>query len=177
MSTPQSAMTTLLRRIAPKTVCEDLLTRLDIEGAPEEKKLYTVYGMATGTRQGKTDRGEWVSFKGQFEAIRADNQKRFVSGQVFLQPPFDDMLYAKLLDAQSQDSKAGVQFAIQVSIVRPTKGKPSATGYEFRVVPVIESEESSPLALLRTQVLERIALPAPAPEDKTPARPAVGGKK
>ena len=174
MSTTPQGMTTLLRRIAPKTVCEDLLRRLDVEGAPERIELYTVYGMTSGTRSGKTDRGEWLSFKGQFEAIRADNAKRYVSGQVFLQQPFENMLYAKLIEAQQTDDKASVQFAIAVALVRPAKGKPSATGYEFEVRPVIESEESSPLALLRTQVLERMALPAP---EKVPARPVGGSRK
>lgn len=158
---------TLLRKISPATIYADALPRLDIPNAPETFQLYNVYGIANKVRTGKTDKGEWLSFKGQFEAMKPDGEL-FASGQVFLPQPFEDMLFSKLTEAQQNDDKASVQFAVRVFLVPPKKGKPSATGYEYRCEPLIESEESSPLLSLRAQVLEKSKLlPAPNEESKT----------
>lgn len=168
---------TLLRKISPATVYGEL-QRLDIPGAPEEVTLYNVYGIANKVRTGHTDKGDWVSFKGQFEAMKPDGEL-FMSGQVFLPQPFEDMLFSQLTQAQQQDEKASVQFAVRVFCVAPKKGKPSATGYEYRCEPLIESSETSPILSLREQVQAKMkALAPPAPEEKTEEKtvPPVGGK-
>ncbi len=172
----------LLRKISPATVY-DTLPRLDIPGAPTEKVLYDVYGMTNGVKSGSTEKGDWLSFKGQFEAVTPDGEL-FASGQVFLPQPFEDMLYSQLKDAQGADDKASVQFAVRVFIVAPKKGKPSAVGYEYRCQPLIDAQESSPIAALRNQVKTAtlaLAAPAPAAEIVTEESPkslkSVGGKK
>lgn len=157
-------MQKLLRKISPKTVCPEVLTRLDIPGAPAEKMLYDVYGVTNKVRTGKGDKGEWIQFKGQFEAV-TESGEIFASGAVFLPQPFEDMLYGQLAQAQEADEKATVQFACRVSIVQPTPGKPSATGYEFRCMPLVESTDASPVAALRAHVQEqRKLLAAPKAE-------------
>lgn len=146
---------TLLRKISPATVFPEGLPRLDVEKAPKEFHLYNVYGIASGTKSGTTDKGEWLSFKGQFEAVKEDGQI-YASAQVFLPQPFEDMLLAQLVRAQEADEKASVQFAVRVYLVPPKAGKPSSTGYEYRCEPLIEAAETSPLSALRNQVRERI---------------------
>lgn len=162
----QSMAATLLRKISPATIF-DKLPRLDVEGAPKEFPLYSVYGVASKVRTGKTDKGDWVSFKGQFEAVTS-NGEIFMSGQCFLPQPFEDMLFSQLQAAQQADEKASVEFAVRVFLVPPKAGKPSATGYEYRCEPLIEATESSPVLSLRAKVLEKMKLLA-APTEETSA--------
>lgn len=157
---------TLLRKISPASIYKGEIPRLDIPGAPAEFNLYNVYGIASKVRSGTTDKGEWISFKGQFEAMTPQGEL-FASGQVFLPQPFEDMLFSKLQEAQQQDEKASVQFAVRVFCVPPTKGKPSMTGYEYRCEPLIESNETSPLLSLREQVLAKTKLLEAPKEDKS----------
>lgn len=163
-------MQKLLRKLAPATVCPDKLKRLDIEGAPTEVMLYDIYGIAVKTRAGKTDKGEWTQFKGQFEAVTEDGEV-FGSGACFVPQPFEDMLFGQLAQAQEADPKATVQFACRVSIVPPVKGKPSATGYEYRCMPLVEAAESSPVAALRNLVKEKRSLLA-APKQESASESA-----
>lgn len=158
----------LLRKISPASVMNEtgiMIPRLDQPNGPTEFALYNVYGIASKLRTGVTDKGPWTSFKGQFEAVTPDGEV-FVSGQVFLPQPFEDMLMSSLQQAQQTDDKASVQFAVKVFCVPPPKGKPSATGYEYRCESLIDSVESSPLADLRHKVAERVKLlSAPPKED------------
>lgn len=162
----------LLRKISPASVLNETgasIPRLDQKDSPLEFALYNVYGIASKLRTGITDKGPWTSFKGQFEAVTPDGEI-FISGQVFLPQPFEDMLMSSLQQAQQQDDKASVQFAVRVFCVPPQKGKPSSTGYEYRCESLIESQESSPLADLRAKVAERVkALAAPKDESSAPA--------
>lgn len=154
-------MQKLLRKISPKTVCPDALRRLDASDSPKEVMLYDVYGVTNKIRTGSSDKGEWIQFKGQFEAV-TEAGEIFASGACFLPQPFEDMLYGQLQQAQEADAKSTVQFACRVTIVPPAPGKPSATGYEFRCMPLVESAETSPVAALRAHVMEqRKALSAP----------------
>lgn len=180
-------LTRLPRKLSPATVAPDLLRRLDIPDSPEEIILFAIYGAANGVALSKPgSEKEWVKFKGHFEAIREDDPEHpFVSGACFIPQPLSDMLYAQLNEAKEKDAKAMVRFACLVKIVQPTKGKPSATGYEYRVEPMMDAQESSPIADLRKQVQDKRAamnaLPAPTAAStsepkKTPAMGAAGRK-
>lgn len=148
-------MNKLIRKISPATVAADLLRRLDIPNSPDEVVLYDVYGVANRVRVGDNGKGEWTQFKGQFECIVADSGEVFTSGACHLQKPFDDMLFGQLQAAQQVDPNASIKFACRVSIVPPTKGKPSAVGYEYRVQPLLEAGGDSPLTELRKLVAEQ----------------------
>jgi hypothetical protein len=147
----------LEKKISPAVLYPNGLPRLDVEGAAAELNLFTVYGMANGIKTGTTDKGEWLSFRGQFEAMMP-NGETIVSGNVFLPQPFQDMLHSQLNSAQQNDAKASVEFAVRVFIVPPKKGKPSATGYEYRCEPIVEMAESSPILKLRSAVLQKTML-------------------
>jgi len=154
-------MQKLLRKLSPATVCPELLKRLDAPGAPSEVVLYDVYGIANNFEIGSTDKGNFVKFKGQFEARTTDGEV-YVSGAVFLQQPYEDMLFGQLEGIKGQDPNGSVQFGCRVSIVPPAKGKVSSTGYEYRCTPLLQSAES-PLDSVRALVSkasEALALPA-----------------
>lgn len=156
-------MQNLLKKLSPATVCPAALKRLDQPGSPSEVHLYDVYGICNSFKTGSTDKGPWLQFKGQFEAVTADGEA-YLSGAVFLPQPFEDMLFGQLESAKSADPNGSVQFACRVSIVPPQKGKVSATGYEYRCMPLLTDQES-PLKNLRALVAgarEALALPAKA---------------
>lgn len=174
---------TLIRKITPATVCGDLLKgpdgnfrRLDVPGAPDEIPLYDVYGIVAGVKQSKPgSEREWIGFKGEFEAVRCDTGQVFNSGVVFVHPPLTDMIFGRLMKAKEEDENATVQFAIRTVLVKPTPGKVSATGYEFRVVSLMEANEVSPLRALREAAkaeLLKLAAPtsAPAIDAQAPAK-------
>jgi hypothetical protein len=143
-------MQNLIKKISPNTITADRLQRLDLAGAPTEVILYDLYGIVHGIRKGTTDKGEWTQFRGQFEAQTLEGEI-FGSGACFVPQPFEDMLYSQVMSAKEADPNASVQFACRVSIVPPAKGKVSATGYEYRVKPLIDNP-SSPLDGVRQLV-------------------------
>lgn len=162
-------MNKLLRKIAPATVCPEKLVRLDQPNSPSEVVLYDVYGITNSFRLGKTDKGDFIQFKGQFEA-QTPQGEIFASGSLFLQQPFEDMLFSQLESVKSQDPNGVVQFACRISLVPPTKGKVSATGYEYQCIPLLQSHDS-PLDSIRSLVAnarEALALPANAGSAQAP---------
>ena len=157
----------LLKKISPATVCKDKLKRLDVEGAPKEVVLYDVYGIVAKVKSGSTSMGEFVAFVGEIEATTPDGEV-FKSPKVFLAQPLEDMLFTSLMQAHEADPGATVQFAARVSIVPPTPGKASATGYEYRVVPLVEAQDSNPMKSLREQAVAALKqLSAPVKTTET----------
>ena len=152
-----SAPAKLLRKISPATVAVEKLIRLDTPGAAPEVVLYDVFGIITKTKNGHTDKGDWIAFVGDIEAITPEGEV-FRAPRVFLAQPMEDMLFTALMTAQEQDAGATVQFAARVSIVKPTPGKPSMTGYEYRVTPLVQAEDTNPMKTLREQATAAVKL-------------------
>lgn len=182
------AKSTLVRKISPATIAAQKLRRLDAilpgeKEAPKEINLYDVYGVVTGVKKSKENAERaWVGFTGNFEAVNSDGEI-FQSGTVFTHQPITDMLYGalQLSEQTSEEGNGSVQFAIRVSIVAPKPGKPSITGYEFKIVNLIPTDSLSPLAAIKAQATAAIAeLDAPrlaAPVAETPKEEAKAGKK
>lgn len=147
----------LLKKISPATVAANKLTRLDVDGAPSEVVLYDVYGIIAKTKNGRTDKGDWVAFVGDIEAVTPEGEV-YRSPKVFLAQPMEDMLFTALMTAQEADPGATIRFAARVSIVAPAKGKPSLTGYEYRVSPLVAAEDSNPMQSLRAQAQDAVKL-------------------
>lgn len=151
----------LVKKISPATIAKEKLVRLDVDGASKEVVLYDVYGVIAKTKSGTTDKGEWISFVGDVEAVTPDGEI-FRAPRVFLAQPMEDMLFSALMQAKEADEGATIQFAARVSIVKPTPGKPSMTGYEYRVTPLVQAEDSNPMKALRDQAKQAVlALSAP----------------
>jgi len=144
----KSSVHQLVKKIAPKTLTDGKLT-----GVIATKDLYDVFGVATKIKTRNTVNATWVEFVGDFEAQTASGEV-YRSRRCQFPQPFEDELYSRLMEAQSKDPKASVEFAVRVSAVPPQKGKPSAVGYEYRVTPLVESRDSNPLALLRDTAYE-----------------------
>lgn len=134
----------MLKKISAKTIMGGKVK------APEKQTdLYTVYGVATGTRTGETDKGPWVSFTGSFEAVRLSDNAKFVSPQVFLPEPMQGMLLSTL------DGDASVEFAVVIG----NKPSDSPVGYEYTVRPLVKPQENDAVAQLRSQVVGTLEAP------------------
>lgn len=119
--------------------------------------MYKLYGICNGIKTGESDNGEWVSFEGDFKAIRVDNDEAFRAPRAFISEPAAGMMRTAL---EENDS---IELAFEVSIVPAI----NAYGYEYRTNPIFEVAESQPLLDLE----KRIQLRLDAPKDaKTPKK-------
>lgn len=163
-----------LRKLSPQTVTDeiglDLLKLREIDGGKVKARvLYDLFGVVNRLKQGSTDKGPWVKFLGRFKAITpadANGEVRiFESGAAHI-PVMEDMLFATLEEARAanQGKPVVIEIAFRVSIKTAPDGKPSATGYEFDVQPLIQRAPSAedPLERLMAEA-KSLALPAPTP--------------
>lgn len=105
----------------------------------EPKDLFTVIGIATGTRIGQSNYGEWTGLKGEFEVVRCEDGK-------VLQAPI--MILPDAAMAEFIEPQWPVQFAFLVRVV------PSANsaGFEYEVIKVVEPGPYDALEDLRVQL-------------------------
>jgi hypothetical protein len=126
------------------------------------RKLYTVFGTASGTRTGSSTYGDWILFTGNFEAVRESDGKRFKSAELVLQGAAETLLLDALQSIKTDDKNASVNFAFNVGLKTSQRWADSGEGttYEYTMESVINVERSDPLAHMR-QALSGI-LPKPA---------------
>lgn len=177
-----------LKKITPKTISENCATPYNLlemprpNGYVEDKHLYDLFGVVNAQRQGSSDKGTWVQFKGRFQAVTPEGEV-FDGGSAHI-PVLDDVISATLDEAKVKANGGAVslEVACRISIKRAPAGKPSATGYIFDVQPIIEKEVTAddPIARMRSQAAQ-LALPKPeAKSDPVPAvesTPKSGNKK
>lgn len=110
-----------------------------------------------------------VRFTGQFKAIvnplvaNAKVGNYFVSSRMHVPRFFEEVLYAQVMDAQRDDKTAVLELLIGVGMKPPQPGKPSITGYEWTVEPLVDmTPVDDPVDALFNRGKERVALAAPA---------------
>lgn len=172
-----------LRKITPSTVTAEVhgdakyMTKLGATRPVPAQTLYDLFGTIARAKVGTTDKGEYVQFKGRFQAVTPDGEE-FLSGAAHI-PVMEDMVHAALEDAHASDPKAVIEIAVRIGIKPAPEDKPSATGYEYVVERLIEtSDASDPIARMRSEVAAK-ALPAPGNTSASvpeTAAPATGGK-
>lgn len=119
-------------------------------GSPTGKPrtLYRVYGIATGTRTGKSkfddkeEPQEWVALMGSFQAEN-NRGEIYRAAQCFLPGYIVDGIAAKLSDETKQ-----VRFAYDIVASYNPK---SVTEYEYSAIPLLDLEEDDPLLALGAQ--------------------------
>lgn len=131
-------MDTLVSKISSKTLCGKI-------AAPKTGKvsLYRVFGIAEKTSRGETTFGAFTCFHGSFKAAVIDKEtgevKTYRSGKCFLPD-----IAGNLLSAAVDANEGGVEFAFDIG-VKPAE---NPMGYEYTVVPVIETRGDDPLEKL-----------------------------
>lgn len=131
-------MSTLIKKITPKVLCGNVKKA-------DEGELFKVFGIATGTKIGETNFGEWECLTGRFKAITPDGVK-FESARLFLPEIGLDIVKAALVG----DGNNAVEFALSIGKKNDDE---VMIGYVYTVTPLITPEpESDPLLQLEDRV-------------------------
>ena len=153
--------TNLIKKISPKTVCGDIKKIVanvaDKDGQFKPFTLYTVFGVAIGIQTGSSDMGEWMAFKGDFEAHNADTGEIFRAPKCFINEPAQSMIEAALAENDT------VEMAFDVKVAPDN----NAYGYTYTVAPRIQPQENDAISLLRQKVF---ALEDKSESSKKPAK-------
>lgn len=137
------------------------------------RAVYALGGQITDTKatKGKGDE-PGVRFVGKFKALVNPlfGGAWFVSGRCHVPKFFEEILFTEFVNArksaQGSDQTPTLEFLIGVGLKPPMPGKPSITGYEWTVEPLVDmSAADDPVDLLFSRAKERAALAAPAPTE------------
>jgi len=151
----------LLKKISAK----NLFGKIE---APEKAiELFALYGVANGTKTGKSQFGDWIAFTGDFEAANMETGESFRAPVCFLPQPAQGMLEAALMK-----NSDGVEFSFIVGI----KPADNAFGYEYTVRPVKAANQSDALTALREMTQEAMLKTLPAPKAASTTPPPSKGK-
>lgn len=123
----------LLKKISTKTVVGKI-TR-DMIPAKGTKYLFRIMGTAVGTKVGESNYGGFIGFRGNFKAVKVDDQTEVRSAVAFLPAMATDLLLAAV---EGNEASGGVQFAFDVGI----KAGDTPTGYEYVVTPLVEAQDT-----------------------------------
>lgn len=142
----------LLKKITPVTVLGEKVAKLAPAKGAAAVKLFTVYGIANGTKTGDTQYGAWTALTGMFEAVRASDGHRFQSAVCFLPGAAGEILIGGLKANREKDPDASIHFAIEVA-VKFLERRDGTAGYEFVTREVVKVQQADLLADLRAKAL------------------------
>lgn len=125
------------KKLSAKIIVGKRIGKID---APQD--LFTVIGIATGTKTGQSNYGEWVGLRGQFEVVRADDGK-------VLHAPL--MILPDAAMAMIPPFALPCEFAFRVRVVPSLNG----AGFEYEVTALVGPRSHDPLAELRQTVANR----------------------
>lgn len=152
------------------------------------EKYQAVYALGGQVLQTKATKGKadepGVRFVGKFKAFVNPlfGGAWFVSARCHVPKFFEEVLYTEFVQAKTRADAAGeavtLEFLIGVGLKPPAPGKPSITGYEWTVEPLVDmSAADDPVDLLFARAKERAALAAPTVtvgESSSPGAPTNG---
>lgn len=146
-----------------------------VHGAIDKKALFAlpahetlpvmrVMGVATGVETGTSQMGDWECLTGEFKAINTQGEI-FYSGKAFLPGAGHSVIAGKLLGQGAE----GVEFVFDFAAQADKPGaKPSATGYTYQVLPVIEQAAESRIKRLEAQIEAAKTLREETPQEEKP---------
>lgn len=124
----------------------------------DKVQVATIYGIARDALPKETDKGPYYLFKGDFGGVNTITGEQYRSGQCILPEIAEAIVAGGIAD----ESVTSLQFAFEVGV---KKDSSAIRGYSYYVVPLVENNDSDPLAALAKQVVPQLA--APAKEEKT----------
>lgn len=116
-----------------------------------------IFGRVDSVATKSSNYGDYLRFSGMIKAINEDRKESF-SPVLILPSPADLLLAAAL---QNDTEKMGVQFAFDIVLRAMPKKAPTDRGYEFIVMPLLETAANDPLKALQAALP---ALPPAAPK-------------
>jgi len=134
--------------------------RPSVPAEGETNWIANIVGIATGTKTGTSNFGDWTALTGNFiastESKETGEELRFRTGVLFL----PDVALFLITPALEQAGKgAQIQFGFRIGVI---KDDATAPGYSYVAESLIEPTENDPLELLAAK-----SLPAPASAQKT----------
>lgn len=138
--------TSLIRQITVKTI----KAQPPKDSITEPTVIATLYGRCTEKKVGTSDFGDFIRFKGEFEAVNADSGESYRSGNMIVPGVLESLLDSSI----TVDENNAVDFAVEIW-VEPSER--SNTGYTYNIKPLIEPEESDVLTSLRQLAKEKSA--------------------
>jgi hypothetical protein len=151
----------IMSALTKKISTAKIYGKINVRKLPEDGSvlnLYTVIGVAIGTKSGTSDFGDWTSLVGQFEATNMETGERLSSANCFLPDVAQGLVEAQL----AQEGTQQVQFAFVIG-AKADEGSP--VGYSYTAQPVLAPDAKDPLAELRGSV-NALALEAPKAKAK-----------
>lgn len=138
----------------------DASTLFDAKAKDGDKvPVATMYGIARDALPKETDKGPYYLFKGDFAGVNTLTGEEYRSGQCILPEIAEAIVAGGLAD----ESVTSLQFAFEVGV---KKDSSAIRGYAYYVVPLVEQNDSDPLAALAKQVVPQLAAPAKEKESK-----------
>jgi len=144
-----------MSQLTKKISTAKIYGKINVRKLPEDGtvlNLFSIIGVAVGTKSGTNDFGDWTCLVGQFEATNLETGAVVSSANAFLPDVAQGLIEAQL----NQDGTSQVQFAF---VIGARADDASPVGYSYTAQPVLPPDAKDPLADLRTSVL---ALAAPA---------------
>jgi len=142
----------LLKKITPVTVLDEKVAKLTPKEGEPAAELYTVFGIANGTKSGHTQFGDWTALTGMFEAVRKSDGERFQSAVCFVPGAAGDILIGGLKANREKDPEASIHFAITVA-VKYMERRDGTAGYEYVTNEVVKVAQADVLADLRGKAI------------------------
>ena len=153
-----------MSQLTKKISTAKIYGKVNVRKLPEDGSvvnLYSVIGVAIGTKTGTSDFGDWTALVGQFEAVNLETGAIMASANAFLPDVAQGLVIAQL----AQEGTQQVQFAFVIG-ARADEGSP--VGYSYTAQPMLAPDAKDPLADLRATVLQLEApkkeLPASEPK-------------
>lgn len=142
-----------------------------------------IFGRVDSVATKSSNYGDYLRFAGMIKAINEDREESF-SPVLILPSPADSLLAAAL---EKDEAKMGVQFAFDIVLRAMPKKNPTDRGYEFIVMPLLDTEANDPLKAMQAALpplppaaKQQAALPgteAPKAEEAQADAPTAEAKK
>lgn len=138
---------------------------LEVIVDPEPRLLYRIFGTASEIRHGDSSFGPWTSFKGNFEAHRFSDGKRFRAPECFLNGAAEGLLEDALVALHKTDPAGTLSFCFDIGVKPSNKWESEGKGnsYEYTVTSIIESTQHDPLKELRERAMKNMPKRLAAP--------------
>lgn len=151
-------MAQILKKITTKTVCGKVDKKSVINSEGDPIWMMVILGRATRRLAQSSDLGEYIRFKGTFEATNIETGEVFKSMNLIVPPIAEDIIE----EGFAAEGVNAVEFALKLGVRRDDD---SVSGYQWVAESVKKAAEGDPLAALRSELVEQKVLPHIVPDD------------
>lgn len=145
-------MASIVKKISVKSIFGDVKAALKKGTIQDGTAIIRVIGIASGTKTGNTQFGDWTALLGQFKGTNLVTGEQFTSGKCFLPESAMELIVPVVVAGNT------AEFAVDIGV---KENDSLAIGYEYTVTPLIQQGSTDAMERLESAVAETAALPAP----------------